>query len=80
MRRREFIGIAGGAAAWPVAARAQQKAVPVIGFLNGTSPGPYAQNLTAFHQGLGEIGYAEGQTWRSNTAGPRATMINCLHW
>jgi putative ABC transport system substrate-binding protein len=59
MRRREFIALTGGAAvAWPLAARAQQKAMPVIGYLGSTSPGPY---LAMYSQGLSEMGYIEGQ-------------------
>ena len=61
MRRREFIAGLGGAAAWPVVARAQQSKVPVIGFLNSGSPGPFALLLAAFHQGLKDGGYVEGQ-------------------
>ena len=62
MRRREFIGIAGGAAVWPLAARAQQKAVPVIGYLSVGVPDRAGPFLAAFRQGLSETGHVDGQT------------------
>jgi len=62
MRRRNFIkGIVGSAAAWPLVARAQQTAVPVIGFLGTSSPNLYAVRLDVFREGLKEAGYVEGQ-------------------
>src|SRR5689334_6754571 len=60
MRRREFAKLVTATVAWPMVASAQ-KAMPVIGFLGGASPGPHAPFVAAFHQGLSETGYVEGQ-------------------
>jgi putative ABC transport system substrate-binding protein len=61
MKRREFITLIGGAvAAWPLAVRAQQP-MPLIGFLNGQSPGPFAHLLAGFHRGLNQTGFVEGR-------------------
>jgi putative ABC transport system substrate-binding protein len=62
MRRRDFVKLlGGGAVTWPLGAHAQQPAMPVVGFLGSSSPGPYVPMLDAFRRGLKEIGYVEGQ-------------------
>jgi putative ABC transport system substrate-binding protein len=61
VRRRAFIALAGATAAWPLAARAQQPAMPVVGFLGAPSAAPYARYVAAVHQGLKEVGYIEHQ-------------------
>jgi putative tryptophan/tyrosine transport system substrate-binding protein len=61
MKRREFVGLAASAAAWPLAARAQQPAMPVIGFLHASSPEPMTRFVSAFKAGLKESGYIDGE-------------------
>ena len=84
MRRRDFVTILGGAAAWPLVARAQQ-ATPVIGFFSPASPEDFTDRLRAFRQGLGESGYVEGRNvtteyhWREGQYnGLEALMVDLV--
>ena len=80
MRRREFITLLGGAAAWPLAARAQQPAKPAIGFLDPRSPEAMTDRLRGFRQGLKEMGYVEEENLATVYRGPKITSIGCRQW
>jgi putative ABC transport system substrate-binding protein len=84
MNRRTFIALLGGAAAWPIAGGAQQKAMPVVGYLNASSPGTNPTFLPAFLKGLGEAGYVDGKNiameyrWANDQYGHLPAMAAAL--
>jgi hypothetical protein len=81
MRRRDFIKVvAGSAMTLPLAARAQQAAMPVVGFLSSGSSESIAHLIPVFRQGLAETGYIEGATSQSNIVGPKVNTIGCRLW
>jgi hypothetical protein len=81
MRRREFITLVGGATAWPRMARAQQTAMPIIGYLGQGGPEGSADVVAAIRRGLGEVGLVEGKDFTSASfAGRGTTPIGCQHW
>jgi len=81
LRRREFIAGLGGAAAWPLAARAQQQpAVPVVGYLDPGSPETGASAVATFRKGLSETGFVEGLNVALNTVGRAMIRLSCPHW
>ena len=80
MRRRDFIRIVGGmTAAWPLVARAQQPILE-LGFLAAVSPGPFAERVAAFHRGLNESGFVEGQNLAIESRWAEEQYDRCQHW
>jgi hypothetical protein len=79
MRRREFITLLGSTAVWPLAARAQQAAVPVVGVLSAEWPNLFSDRLRAFHDGLRETGYVEGRNLAIEYRWAEGQKIDCQH-
>jgi putative ABC transport system substrate-binding protein len=82
MNRRVLLLLLGSTVVAPRALSAQQKAMPVIGYLSigSASPGPLAPNVAAFRQGLSDTGYTEGQNMAIEYRWRKANTIDCLHW
>ena len=81
MRRRDVVSLLGGAAvSWPMAGRAQQPAMPVIGFLGAQTPEMFVSRLGAFHQGLKQTGFVEGRNVVVEYRWAKAVMTGCWIW